>query len=146
MTILVKGGEVDLILVDDEENYLSGNTIVLPAGYGMCHDESGRNLPKCSLFFGPIQTTAERVSKLPKNAAQYFGGDYEGLKARIDVPSGKWNSVGRVKEILYYRPGRYEGDWRHEFEVPVALFRQGRWYRMQLPRGCVVTWRGIEKP
>ncbi|HTQ47931.1 MAG TPA: hypothetical protein VMI75_34475 [Polyangiaceae bacterium] len=146
MTILVKGGEVDLILVDDNRSRRKSNTIVLPTGYGMCHDESGRNLPRCSVFFGPIVVTDERVEKLPKDAALYFGDDYEARKARIDVPDGKWKSVGKVTEIIYYRPGRYEHDWRHEFETPVALFKQGRWYAMKLPRGCRVTWRGFEKP
>jgi hypothetical protein len=142
-SILVKGGEVDFILdrPDGREH-----TLVLPTGYGMVHDVSGRFLDKCSLFFGPVKCTQQRIEKLPKSARDYFGDDYDARKARIDVPGGKWKSVGRVKEIIYYRPGEYEGDWRHEFSEDAPLEQNGRWYRLRLPRDCRITWRGIERP
>lgn len=142
-SILVKGGEIDFITetLDGREH-----TIVLPTGYGMIHDPSGRSLDKCSLFFGPIHVTQERIGKLPPEASRYFGSDYDARKARIDVPAGKWKSVGRVKEIIYYRPGEFEGDWRHEFKEPVTLEVQGRWYRLKLPDNCEITWRGIVRP
>jgi len=139
MSILIKGGEVDLVDV-------KGNTIVLPSGYGLCHDESGKKLPRCSLFIGPVLVSKERVEKLPPDAARYFGDDYEGLKARIDIPSGQWKSVAEIREIVYFRPGEFADDWQHEFKPPVPLLKQGRWYQLKLPSGCKVTWRGIEKP
>jgi hypothetical protein len=142
-SVLVKGGEIDLTVEHDDGRE---HTLVLPTGYGMIHDPSGRSLDKCSLFFGPIVVTQERIKRLPKSASQYFGDDYDARKARIDVPAGRWKSVGRVKEIIYYRPGAYEGDWHHEFSEPQPLDEQGRWYRMKLPRDCRVTWRGIERP
>jgi hypothetical protein len=142
-SILVKGGEVDLIMRHDNGRE---HTLVLPKGYGMVHDPSGRFLDKCSLFFGPVVVTQERIGKVPKSAVEYFGEGYDAKKARIDVPAGKWKSVGVVTEIIYYRPGEYEGDWKHEFSEPQHLEQNGRWYRMKLPRGCRITWRGIERP
>ncbi len=140
MTVLVKAGEIDLYLAN-------GNTMVLPPGYGMVHDTDGAILDKCSLFFGPIDATDERPSgEIPSDARDYFGGEYELRIARVDVPEGKWNLVGHVSEIVYYRPGRHEGDWHHVFERPQELYEQARWLWLRFPDDCRVTYRGIEKP
>ena len=136
--ILVKGGDVVLFL-DDEE------TFVLPRSYGMIHDESGQELDRCSLFLGPFVDAGPFEGEIPKVALHYFGHDYKPRIAEFDVPGGQWESSGQVREILYYRPGAYEDDWRHAFSQAVPLLRSGEWYRLQLPKGKV-NWRGIVKP
>lgn len=136
--IYVLGGEIDL--------YLSGgNTIVSPSGYGLCLDPSGEDLDLCSVFIGPIVTTDDRVEELPKWARDWFGSDYEARKAHVDIPSRGWKSVGQVEEIVYFRPGRYQDDWTHEFSSPVPLFKSGRWSKIELG-DCKVNWRGIVSP
>lgn len=148
MTILVKGGEIDLYVLRPRST--REHTLVLPTGYGMCHyvgdDDYGKSLGNCALFFGPIIVTNERVEEVPKEASRYFGDDYDARKALLDIPDGKWNPHGHVVEIIYYRPGRYAADWKHEFAEPVPLFKQGRWWKLKLPKDCSVTYRGIERP
>jgi hypothetical protein len=138
-SIYIKAGEVDLYMDD-------GNTIVFPSDYGMAHDVSGRSLDECSLFFGPVRVTQRRVDPIPEKASQYFGDDYDAKIAVIDVPTQEWNLVGHVEEIVYFRPGKYEEVWRHEFDPPQPLFKSGDWFQMQLPDDCVLTWKGIERP
>lgn len=144
--LMVLGGEIDLDTVDSRGR---GNPIVIPSGYGLCFDPSGADLPRCSCFIGPIVTTTERANerrrKLPKFAANWFGDDYEARIARVDIPDGRWDSHGRVTDIIYYRPGRFADDWHHEFEKPVALFKQGRWWKLNLG-DCKIDWRGIVTP
>jgi hypothetical protein len=137
--ILVRGGHVDLTLT-------SGKTIVTPKGYGLIQDVSGDWLDKCSLFIGPVRVSRKCADEIPNDARDWFGPDYVVRLAMIDVPDGKWNLSGHVKEIVYYRPGKLEGDWHHEFSKPQPLFTQKSWYQIELPDDCKVTWRGIERP
>lgn len=137
--ILVKAGDVVLYFED-------GDTLVLPPSYGMIHDESGEELDRCSLFLGPFEDAGVFTEDLPPVAVDYFGSDYKARIATFDVPDGTWDSVGQVREILYFRPGAYEDDWRHEFSQSVDLQRSGDWYRLALPSDCKVNWRGIVKP
>lgn len=137
--ILVKAAEIDFVLE-------AGNTIELPAGYGMAHDVDGEKLDKCSLFFGPVEVTKNEVENLPPEVSAYFGSLYVARRGVIDVPEGRWKSLGRVTEIVYYRPGRYEGDWKHAFSSPQPLYRQRAWLWLRLPNDCRVTWKGIERP
>jgi len=137
--ILVKGGNVDLLLD-------SGHTLVLPSSYGLIHDTDGRHLDKCSLFIGPTTFTDEAVSRIDDDARAYFGSDYEPRRAVIDVPEGKWDLYGHVAEIIYYRPGRLEGDWVHPFSTPQPLYEQAGWFWLRLPDDCRLTHRGIEQP
>lgn len=142
-SIYIKAGEVDLYVIDDDGEC---NTIVFPSDYGMAHDVSGESLDECSLFFGPVRVSQERVDPIPEKAAAYFGEDYDAKIAVIDVPTQGWNLVGHVEEIVYFRPGKYEEVWRHPFEPPQPLFKSGDWFQMQLPDDCVLTWKGIERP
>jgi hypothetical protein len=139
-TILVKGGRVDLYLENES------SPVVLPPDYGLVHDPNGRDLDKCSLFVGPIEVTDEPISQMPPEAVEYFGSDYEARKAFLDVPNEGWNLVGRVVEIVYFRPGKLEDDWRHKFDAPQELYRSGGWYLLRFPEDCKLTHRGIEKP
>lgn len=138
--VLVKGGRVDLYLDDREA------PIVLPPEYGLIHDPSGQMLDKCSLFVGPIEATDEPVSEIPPEAVEYFGNDYEVRKAFVDIPEEGWNLEARVVEIVYFRPGKLEDDWKHKFGAPQDLYRSGDWHLLRFPEDCKLTHRGIEKP
>ena len=144
--IYVLGGEAALYFASPRLQKRFGNPMGLPRGYGMCFDPSGAQLCKCSLFFGPIAIT-ESPAKIEDTFARgWFGSDYEPRKATIDVPERRWKPVGAIREILYYRVGAHEGDWKHEFAKPVPLLQQGRWWKLELPRGCKVSPRGLEYP
>ena len=85
--ILVKAGEVDL--------YLEGGTsLALPRNLGMIHDESGEQLDRCSLFFGPFDDEGAFDEELPQVAAYYFGSDYVARRAGFDVPDSGWEMWG----------------------------------------------------
>lgn len=144
--IVVLGGEIDLYLDTETISSRVGNPIVCPRGYGLAFDTSGRQLSRRSLFLGPIETTRERVEVDSEFVRSYFGEDYEPLKARIDVPDNHWQPVGRVEELVYYRPGRYRDDWRHGFREPVRLLKQGAWYQLRSKTAFKITYRGIESP
>jgi hypothetical protein len=137
--IFVKATDIVLYLED-------GDTIVIPSSYGLIHDESGEQLERCSLFIGPFDDAGPFDGELTGAAADYFGTDYKARLAEFDVPDGTWDSVGQVAEILYYRPGAYEDDWKHSFSSPVPLYALGPWYRIALPSDCKVNWRGIVRP
>ena len=141
--IVVLGGEVELYFDDDETR---SDPFVLPKGYGWLVDTDGEYLDSCSLFIGPIEVTRKRVEEVPDEVRFWFGSDYEVRRAFVDVPGGKWKSVGAVKEIVYYRPGAHAGDWKHEFYRPVPLLQNRDWYKLRLPDGCRITHRGIERP
>jgi len=143
VSIIVLGGEIDLLV-----RYPDGreDTLVLPSGYGICFDPDGRQLDGCSLFLGPVRVSREPADCIPDFARDWFGSDYEPRKAAIDVPGGQWKSIGRAREIVYYRPGKYEHDWVHEFEKPVAIYKQGSWYWLKFPSDCEINWRGIVRP
>ena len=137
--ILLKAGLVDLHLA-------GGGTMALPSDLAMIHDETGEELPARRLFFGPFEDVGEFDGQMPAHAEDYFGVHYEPRRARIDVPGSGWDPVGRVKGIVYYRPGWLEGDWEHEFRDPVELLASGDWYRLDLPPDAEVNWRGIVRP
>lgn len=137
--ILVKGGNVAF-------RTESGPTFELPLSYGMIHDETGDELDKCTLFFGPFVDEGAFDDELPDHAREYFGTDMKLRIAVFDVPTKGWSDWRVVTEILYSRIGRYETDAHHTFEGPQTLQRSRRWYRLTLPSDCIVNWRGIVRP
>jgi hypothetical protein len=139
VALLIKGGQVDLWMED-------GTSLVLPENYGIVHDTEGAQLDGCTLFLGPFTDRGEFEGEPPKDASEYFGNDHSLRRASIDVPEGEWQRIGRAREIVYYRPGKYEDDWRHEFREPVPVLQQGDWLALRLPADCEVTWRGIVRP
>lgn len=137
--ILVKAGRVDLLLV-------GGDSLVMPADYGLIHDETGEQLPYCSLFIGPFEDGGDFNEDVPEHARKYFGDGYKPRIAHVDVPASGWDPLGRVREIEYFRPGKLQGDWWHPFEVFPEILQSGDWYRIDLPPDCEVNWRGIVWP
>ena len=139
--ILIKGRAVAFEMAD-------GREIVCPRSYGMIHDPEGRDLPRCAVFVGPYTRTKKRVD-LTDSAADYFGSGYDACQAEIDVPSGPWKSQGEIAQIYYVRTGiSHAGSYHHRFaeSATVRLSRCRSFYRVDLPRGCVVNWRGFVDP
>jgi len=134
---LVKGRKISFEMQD-------GQTLELPKRYGMMHNPN--RTTKCQVYFGPYDRTQESVAKLPKTASLYFGSDYDGRIGYIDIPSGRWSSVGDVTRIYYERPGQHADYYQHPFKQPVPLSQNGDFYRLALPNGCVVNDRGFVVP
>lgn len=143
-SIGVKGGRVDLVMDN-------GRTLVLPSDYGMLHDATGASLDKCSLFFAPVVVTGEPVTEIDPETRKWFGEDYELRAASVDLPAHGWELQGHVASIVYFRPGEFEDDWRHDFSEPQPLRSAdnadgARCYWLEMPADCVLTWKGIESP
>ena len=139
--ILIKGRRVWCEMRDGREIYC-------PASFGMMHDPEGEHWPACVLLIGPYRRSRRSVD-LSNAAKDYFGPDYDGHEASIDVPQGAWKSLGEVSEIFYERTGlTHPGDYRHAFrkDSHVILSKSGRFFRLELPKGCVVNWRGFVNP
>jgi hypothetical protein len=124
----------------------SRNTIVFPRDYVLVFDPSGRSLDKCCLFVGPARFTDDRPRNFSTFDRKWFGDDYDLRIAVVDVPDENWQPCGRVTEMVYFRPGEYEGDWKHPFSEPQPLFKSGKWHMLVLPEDCILTWRGLESP
>lgn len=145
--ILIKGHSVSFEMAD-------GQWIKVPKTHGIIHDPDGHQLPKCVVYVGPYTTNKNRFGKgqerhLTKDAEQYFGPDYVGTGAWVDVPVGPWSPKGESVQIRYYRTGtKYRGKYFHMFETrtTTVIASCKRFYRIELPGGCIVNWRGFVYP
>jgi hypothetical protein len=159
--IVDKGEDVGWILSD-------GREVNAPRSAGLLHDPEGHKWPKCSFLVMTYRrstalATDDERSGYPKN---YFGKDYEACVSIINTPpksNDEWDLVGEVKKIFYWRPGRYEGTYKHEINKPrgiyrvmfwfkgkgkATLFKRGRAYRMDLSpcKKAVADDRGLVFP
>ena len=136
-TITVLAGRVELEL-------RSGRVIVSPPDHYLIVDDGGQELESCTLFVGPVRFTDERVEQLTPEQRDWFGSGYDARKALLDLPLTGWSAEGVATNILFTRPGRYEGDWNHEFSTPRPVFRSGRWLKLKLPTNCKINKYGIQ--
>jgi hypothetical protein len=139
LPVTILGGRVEIEL-DDER------VIVAPPDHFLVHDPSGQVLDSCELYLGPVTLTDKRVTELTSEQRAYFGSGYDARKAVLDAPKTHWRTVGVALAIEYFRRGRHEGDWRHEFSTPQPLFASGQWLKLKFPKNCKLTHKGIEKP
>jgi hypothetical protein len=125
-----------------------GKLISLPAAYGMFHDPSGRDLPKCTLYFGPWKRTNRPVDA--NLSHRRYLGSKGPLKLAIipEIPRDGWEQVAKVVKIFYKRRGtRAPHGFYHPFKgKPLTLSKNGRFYRLTLGGGCLVDDRGISFP
>lgn len=123
-----------------------GRTVRVPAAYGIIHDPTGKQLPKCVVFVGPVRRTQQPAEGDSRSKA-YFGTKYQPKRAFVELPRRTWQPVGEVVEILYVRRGKYAGSYFHPFKrFSPSLSRSGRFYRLELRDGCIVDDRGFVFP
>jgi len=144
--LIAKGRNVFVDLSDGREVTLPGT---------MLHDPEGKAWPRNSVLFGPI-ARGHRGAPPDDDAQAYFGSGYRAKVGSAKVPPRGlqgWQRVGTVTDIYYTRGGRsHPGRYHHGFgqgmfnHGRVTLYRRGRWWRIQLPRGSVLNARGFVKP
>jgi hypothetical protein len=145
--------------------HLEGGRILRPRG-SMIHDPSGRHWPKCSLLIAPLgRGSRDATDKEYEGAPEhYLGRNHSPRVAELELPSKTgWTIVGHVKRIDYVRGGtRAPGGFRHSINKPrgvfkvvhllkggkanVVLRKKGKFYRLDLPGGCLIDDRGIVYP
>lgn len=145
--------------------------MVRPRG-SMIYDPSGRDWPKCSLLIASRgkevrKATPDEYEGAPKH---FLGKNHVIQAARIDYPSktvSDWEKIGLVKRVDYIRGGtKAPGGFRHSIHKPRGVYRllhgvlnfvsggkkpavlrkRERFYRLDLPDGCIVDDRGIVYP
>lgn len=140
--------------------FTNGQRFELPSSMTMLHDESGKWWPKCSVLFGRFQPgVADDAIRMDQTALDYLGRGYQAHKGLIDTPPkslSSWTRIENVKRIWYTRTGkRAPGKYHHGFgrktlpfdkDASVVLYRYGRFFRLELPKQCVVNWRGYVYP
>ena len=143
--LLVKGDVVNLELE-------GGKKIVLPKHYGFVHDPKGQYLNRCDIYVSRYRRSNPYVTPMePKMAsiARAYFGNLENLnEGVVELPTGPWQLLGRVVQILYDRYGDRHGPFFHPFKQPVDLYRQadGEAYMLQLPDFCVIDSHGFVWP
>lgn len=127
--------------------------IAIPRGYVLIHDTRGNLLSKCDLYIVKWHNAASiLLSDLPhqqlKAAQTYFGAQTPIKCGRVDIPDGPWRELGPVRFIRYFRAGKQQDDYEHEFDPPVDLCdqKQPLAWRLPLPDLCVVDDRGFVWP
>jgi len=138
--ILIKGKDVKCEMAD-------GSVFHAPVSYGIIHDPEGKQLSKCVAYLGPYRTNKKPI-EMTSDAKQYFGSDYDARSAVVNIPDGEWKPMGTVTQIFYKRPGKYEGKYFHLFNknTKVLLSRCKNHFRLEMPNGCIVNWRGFVYP
>jgi len=125
-----------------------GKIISLPASHGTFHDPSGKEIAKCTVYFGPWKRTSRRVQMNQSNR-RYFGTDYQGKLAILpDIPREGWEQVAKVVKIFYVRRGtRAPGGFHHPFKgKPLTLSKNGSLYKLSCGSGCLIDDRGYVWP
>lgn len=128
----------------------------------MLHDPSGRAWPARSVLVGPFRGNLRRAApdEVSPAARHYLGGSHDPKIGSVDTPPkdlGQWTYVGDVERIRYTRTGRKSpGRYQHPFNEglmamihgrrKVRLYRRGRYYRLELPRGAMLDARGYVWP
>ena len=142
----------------------SGEWIDMPARFGIIRVLSRNSSTARHLYVVPYRDHMCELASVPdvvmKQAVDWFGEGADMFGAELDVPEGRWQSLGVVKTVLYDRPGTARNWWTgetyygrrwHPFErsrPPVTLQQlvgAQRW-RLSLPPKPVVTAHGFVWP
>ena len=152
--LLDKGSSVLCEMVDGSDRRLSG---------GMLHDPSGKHWPKKSVLIASYRKGNREATDAEMRGApdDYLGKSYVGRIGEVTLPPkalSKWQRVGDVDRIYYTRRGhKRPGRYQHKFNKmsltvlfkgkgKAVLYRCGRAYRLELPRGAIVDSRGFVYP
>jgi hypothetical protein len=130
----------------------NGKMVRAPGGYGLLHDPSGKDWPKCSGLVASFSKGGGEIDD--RLAKDYFG--HAPREGELSLPPralSAWKKVGAVAEILYTRrrPGRLLADHQDEYFHPFekgtpTLYRRGRMLRLELGPNCEWSWRGVVRP
>ena len=150
--LINKGRSCLFVMKDGSERSCAG---------GMMHDPSGKWWPRTSVICGPFQK-GDFDDDVGGDARHYLGSTHRTRVGSINLPprsTSSWQYIGDVEEIFYTRAGRKNpGRYRHPFNKPgalativkgkgrVRLYRRGRFYRVDLPRGAILDSRGYVWP
>ena len=126
-----------------------------PPYWGLVHDPLGVVFDPCAVLVCPYTIDAPSIAynnpTLGRIAHAYFGNGVQVRAGTVEIPSGSWHRLGRIKQIFYARYGDLEGKYFHPFSESapdVELFEQsdGTGYLLRLPDGCVVDSHGFVWP
>jgi hypothetical protein len=126
--------------------------IKLPPSYVLVHDATGRLLEKCDIYIVRWRSSRRKqVSEIHQNdlaaAQDYFGPNAPIRGGFVEIPTGPWKRVARVRFIRYSRFG-FATPFEHRYDPPVDLSSTTRplAWRLPLPEGCVIDNRGFVRP
>ena len=130
-----------------------------PDRLGLIHCASGSEWPRCVLMVGPFQRGDEIPSSEVSLAARKFlrTDDYkphEGSFTSPRVDSDSWRVLGSLQKIWYLRQGALDFYLKHEFKrrqflvfpAETTLAKLGSWWKITMPRLCIINERGIVSP
>jgi hypothetical protein len=125
--------------------------IVLPKGFVLVHDTTGRLLDRCHFYVVKWSRTGTKgVSNLSKNELEAAKAYYNGARltgGSVDIPEGPWHRDAKVAFIRYRRHG-HPKKFEHPYEPAVFLYGTDKptAWKIVLPQGCVVDARGFVWP
>jgi hypothetical protein len=135
------GNRIELDKVGGRETY------TLPANYFIFHDETGAAIPRCMIYLAR-RVPSKRAGFADRLLGSYQVSTYDNgrLSGWLEVPKGPWVHLANVEEIRYLRPG--VGPKYHPFKRSVRLeyCEEPEGWRLPLPAGCVVNYRGFVNP
>jgi len=148
---LVMGTLVSFKLRED------GREIDAAAKSGLIYCAEGNAWPRCVLMVGPWKRGRE-TDDVSRAARKFLRTDEyqpnEGTFIAPAVNSSSWREVGELARLWYLRQGALNYYLKHDFKkrqlwvfpVKSMLFRQGSWWKIQLPGTCIINDRGIVSP
>lgn len=141
-----------------------GRWVDMPPRFGIIRVLSRNSSAARRLYVLPYRDHMRDLGCVPPTimaqAVKWLGDDADMFGAELDVPSGRWQSIGVVKTVLYDRPGTARNWWTgetyygprwHPFEhsrPPVTLQQlvgHALW-RLVLPSDCAITEHGFIWP
>ncbi len=134
---------------------------ILPKGHLVVADNRGIVLPRCDVFFLPRVGGTKRLDEANTHpdalaeAEDFYCdngkcGDSDLGQSIIRLPKGAWDEVIETDWIEYYRWSMrvYSGKYHHGFKKPLTLYKNKSMqaWKLPLPDGCRLTWRGFVFP
>lgn len=125
--------------------------IKLPPSYVLVHDTSGVIFSRCELYIVRWFSGNDGIAvdkRVANTARAYFGTDDVNIGS-IEIPSGPWQRMAKMKYIRYRRQGHLQDNYEHPYDPPVYLYstKSGpKAWKLSLPNGCIVDHRGFVKP
>jgi len=157
--LLVRGDQISFVSVEQvkqvgvhplDDTKMPAD-ITLPQGFVLVHDANGAIFNRCDMFIVKWHKGRSSLSNVHDNdvkvAQEYFGGGARLSVGSVEVPTGKWSRIGKIRFIRYRRHGYAKG-FEHEYSPPVFLYSTNKplAWKLSLPSGCIVDARGFVRP